>query len=242
MIEALNSLPLFLCLAAFICSAFAAILGQGGGLILMTILVGHFPSQLLIPIHGAIQASSNGSRAFLALPHIKWPIILPVIAGTIIGALIITPFIPSLNWQWLQGIIAIFILWMTWGNGINISRNFKGALPFLGIIQGALGMALGATGPLGNALLLKYGLNKHQLVASNAVIMFTSHIMKIIIFTLIGTQLIQYWQSILALCISSVLGSFAGTPLRHKLPGKYFFPLFKIILTLLALRMLINAF
>lgn len=237
----MNSLPLLLALAAFLCSAFAAILGQGGGLILMTILVGHFPTHVLIPIHAAIQASSNGSRAFLAIPHIKWSIILPVIAGVIVGALIITPMIPFINWQWLQAIIALFILWMTWGKSITLSKKFKGALPSLGLLQGTLGMALGATGPLGNALLLKFGLNKHQLVASNAVIMFTSHVMKILLFSLIGAQLFLYWQSILILCIASVLGSVAGSPLRDKLPEKYFFPLFKITLTLLALRMLINA-
>lgn len=236
-----DSPPIFLTIAAFFCSLLAAILGQGGGLILMTILAGHFPAHALIPIHATIQASSNGSRAFMGIPHIKWPIILPVIVGTIIGALIITPFIPSINWQWLQGIIALFILWMTWGKSLALSNKFKRALTSLGLLQGALGMALGATGPLGNALLLKYGLNKHELVASNAVIMFSSHVIKILLFSLVGTQLIHFWQSILILCIASILGSVIGSPLRHKLPERIFFPLFKIVLTLLALRMLFNA-
>lgn len=68
----------------------------------MTILAGHLPTQALIHIHGVIQASSNGSHVFLALRHIKWPNILPVLVGIIVGASAITPFIPSINWQWLQ--------------------------------------------------------------------------------------------------------------------------------------------
>lgn len=39
------------------------------------------------------------------------------------------------------------------GNGINLNRDFKGALPFLGIIKGSLAMVLGAIGPLGNTRL-----------------------------------------------------------------------------------------
>jgi len=112
----------------------------------------------------------------------------------------------------------------------------------LGFLQGSLGMALGATGPLGNALLFSKGLNKESIVASNAVIMLLSHLIKILFFTLMGVQLLNQTQLLLFLCIAATAGSFVGTYLRKKVPEKIFFPIFKGLLTLLAIRMFLLSF
>ncbi len=229
-------------------SAFAAILGQGGGLLLMGVLAGFMPAPVLISAHAVVQASSNGSRAFLARQSINWAIITPVTFGIIIGAVIIMPFIPVLNWHWMQGIIALYIIWLTWGQKISLPSALKvnlkhgNAFIKLGFLQGSLGMALGATGPLGNALLLSKGLNKEAIVASNAVIMLLSHLVKIFFFSLMGVQLWHYAELLSYLCLAAILGSYVGSFFRKKLPEKIFFPLFKILLTGLAIRMLVLAF
>jgi len=229
-------------------SAFAAILGQGGGLLLMGILAGFVPAPALIAVHAVVQASSNGSRAFLAQRDIKWPLILPVAVGIVLGASLVLPFISIVNWQWMQAVIALYILWLTWGQRLNLPKifntNSKPGLPFikLGFLQGSLGMALGATGPLGNALLLSKGLNKESIVASNAVIMLLSHLIKILFFSLMGVQLLNHALLLLFLCIAATAGSFVGTYLRKKFPEEIFFPIFKGLLTLLAIRMFLLAF
>lgn len=225
-------------------STFAAIMGQGGGLMLMGVLAGAVPANALIAIHGVIQASSNGSRAYLARGDINWTIILPVSAGIVLGAALILPFIPLLNWRWMQGVIALYILWLTWGHllpspNLKISKN-KNRHPFLklGLLQGSLGMALGATGPLGNALLLKKGLGKEAIIASNAFIMLASHVVKAVFFSLLGIQLLAHAKLLITLSLAAIAGSYIGNFFRQSLPEKVFFPLFKILLTLLALRML----
>lgn len=66
--------PLTLALIAlitFATSAFAAILGQGGGLMLMGVLSTTIPAAILIPFHGTVQAASNGSRAFFAFRKVN---------------------------------------------------------------------------------------------------------------------------------------------------------------------------
>ena len=232
-------------------SAFAAMLGQGGGLMLMAVLPGFVPAPALIGIHSVVQASSNGSRAYLSHKHINWPIIWPVAIGIVIGAATILPFIPLLNWQWMQGVIAIYILWLTWGKLISLPKffpckfTFKHILvqPFirLGILQGSLGMALGATGPLGSALLLSQGLSKDGIVASNSVIMLASHLVKILFFSILGVQLLNHALLLVCLCLAAIIGSIIGSRFRNHLPENIFFPLFKGLLTLLALRMLFLA-
>ena len=238
----------YLTLMTTLTSAFAAILGQGGGLLLMGILAGFVPAPALIAVHAVVQASSNGSRAYLAHKHINWPIILPVAVGIVLGASLILPFVPVLNWQWMQGIIALYILWLTWGHLLNLPKSsttgLTPGLPFikLGFLQGGLGMALGATGPLGNALLLSKGLNKESIVASNAVIMLLSHLIKILFFSVMGIQLLDHAQLLLFLCIAATVGSFVGSYFRKNVPERIFFPVFKGLLTLLAIRMFLLAF
>lgn len=229
-------IQLLLSIVTFLTSGFAAVLGQGGGLMLMGVLATAIPPSIIIPFHGIIQAASNGSRAALALKHVHWHIILPIIMGTIFGALFITPFISAINWQWMQILIGIFILWSVWGPGISLSFS----APVIGTLQGSLGVLLGATGPLGNAYLLKKGLGKNDIIASNAIIMFTSHVSKIVVFFLIGTQLQGYWTLIISLSLSAIIGSYVGGLLRNKLNDKIFFMLFKGLLTLLAFNMAIT--
>ena len=226
----------FLGIFTLLTSGFPAVLGQGGGLMLMGVLATVIPPNAIIPFHGIIQAASNGSRAFLALKHIQWNIILPIVLGTIFGALFVSPLINFINWQWMQILIGLFILWSVWGKGISLSIP----APILGLVQGSLGVLLGATGPLGNAYLLKKGLDKHGIIASNAVIMFTSHLIKVFVFFMIGVQLQEYWLLILWLSAAAIIGSFIGNHLRDKLNDKIFFTLFKALLTLLAINMIIK--
>ncbi len=237
-----------LALITLFTSAFAAIMGQGGGLMLMGVLAGSVPASSLIAAHGIIQASSNGSRAFIAKKHINWPIIFPVSLGILLGAVFIVPFIPVLNWQWMQGLIALYILWLTWGYLLpkpswhSLKPTSHQALLKLGVLQGSLGMALGATGPLGNALLLNLGLKKDAIIATNAFIMLLSHLVKIIFFSIMGVQLIRQADLLIYLSLAAIAGSFLGSFFRQRLPEAIFLPLFKAVLTLLALRMLLLAF
>ena len=237
-----------LALITLFTSTFAAIMGQGGGLMLMGVLAGSVPTSSLIAVHGIIQASSNGSRAVIAKKHIHWPILVPIALGILLGAVFIVPLIPVLNWQWMQGVIAFYILWLTWGHllpkqGWNLLKTKSSQALFkLGLLQGGLGMALGATGPLGNALLLNMGLKKEAIIATNALVMFLSHLVKVIFFSAMGVQLIQHTQLLIWLSVAAIAGSYLGSFFRQRLPESIFLPLFKAVLTLLAIRMLILAF
>ena len=214
---------------------------------LMGVLAGSVPPASLIAVHGIIQASSNASRAFIAKHYINWHVLLPVSMGIILGAALIMPFVKIFNWQWMQGIIALYILWLTWGYlvpklGLPLLK-VKSRQPLfkLGLLQGSLGMGLGATGPLGNALLLNLKLKKEAIIATNAAIMLLSHLVKIIFFTAMGVQLAKHAELLIYLSLAAIAGSYLGSFFRQRLPEKIFLPLFKLTLTLLALRMLFLA-
>lgn len=226
--------------ATIFTSGFAAVLGQGGGLILFALLAIYIDLPLLIAIHAVIQTSSNGSRALLAIKHVNWPVIRPIIVGTILGAIIITPVLGITNWQYMEPIMGLYILYITWGKSISFSFNIPFSLFGSGMLQGSLGMILGATGPLSNALLLAKGLGKHAIVSSNAVIMSVSHLMKMVLFSLLGISLSEHTLLLILLSAGAILGSFIGSHLRRKVPDTTFNILFKAILTLLCLKMVLS--
>ncbi len=238
----------------------------------MPVLAGAVSPALLIPVHGCIQIVSNSSRALCSWHHIHKRILLPVLLGTGLGAGIALPLLQQVNWDWMQTIIGLFILYLTWGKAFTwpriklrnkpvpqnkeqcpaielperqhrkIGRWLQTYLPFpfvtLGIFQGSLGMLLGATGPLGSALLLKEKLDKNALVSTNAMIMFISHTVKVALFTMMGFSIVTEIDLVVSLSCAAILGSFCGTRLRIKMNEKLFMRAFRLVLTILALRMI----
>jgi uncharacterized membrane protein YfcA len=99
-------------------------------------------------------------------------------------------------------------------------------------------MMVGATGPLGQAVLLREGLQRDALVVTAALMMTFTHLVKIVLFALLGFSFISYWQIIIGMSVAVVAGALLGTHIRYKIPQDVFRRILKWALTLLALRMI----
>ena len=76
-------LILLLILVATFATAFlSSIFGMLGGLILMGILISFLSVGPAMVLHGLIQATSNGYRAWLNRTDINWKIILTMLVGS----------------------------------------------------------------------------------------------------------------------------------------------------------------
>ena len=76
----------------------SSIFGMLGGLILMGILVSIMPVSQAMVLHGLIQLTSNGYRAWLNRKDISWSIVATLIVGNIIGlaGLVFVAYVPPL--------------------------------------------------------------------------------------------------------------------------------------------------
>lgn len=229
---------IYLSIAALLTSFLAGVIGQGGGMILMTVLAPFIPSSVLIPFHGSVQLASNASRAFFNRNLIQWTLIIPIGVGMLIGGLFAIPIIGLFNGAPLIILAGCFILYSTWRPIKLLAKPKNASLSLLGLIQGHLGIIVGATGPLGNALLKNLKLNVHQVIATNALIMSLSHILKLLAFAFIGVSLWAYWPLLLMMAIASIIGSKLGTLLKNRLPLTPLTFAFKCTLTLLSLNMI----
>jgi uncharacterized membrane protein YfcA len=112
------------------------------------------------------------------------------------------------------------------------------SLALLGFYQTGLGMLAGATGPLGAAVLLQRNKQRDWLVVNTAVYMTLNHLLRVIAFTAIGFSLAPWWQLVLGMILAGIAGSWVGTRLRPLVPQVNFQRWFRVLVSLLAARMI----
>ena len=100
-------------------------------------------------------------------------------------------------------------------------------------------MLIGATGPLGAAVLARRNAQRDWLVVNTAVYMASSHLLKMLAFGMMGFAFADYWLLLLGMVVGVIAGSWLGTQLRQTVPQGNFQFWFKLLVSLLALRMIL---
>ena len=224
---------------AFFTSALAGAVGMGGGILLIASMPGLVPVPAIIPIHAVTQFASNSSRVAFGWSHIDKSLVLPFTVGAVLGAWLGAEIYRDLNLDWLPAIIGFLILVITWVPLPQFKSGGKAALVALGFYQTGLGMLAGATGPLGGAVLRHYNTGRDWLVVNTAVYMSINHLVRVLVFALLGFSFAPWLWLILGMVIAGILGSWAGTKLRSRIPQVLFQRIFKVLVTVLALRMIV---
>jgi len=223
---------------AFMASTLAAVFGMGGGVLLITLMPGLVPAAAIIPLHAVTQLASNGSRALFGWRHIDTRLILPFLLGAALGAAVGALVFEQLNLDWLPGLIGIVILVITWMPLPMVRGAGRWPLVLLGFYQTAIGMVIGASGPLGAALLARRSKRRDWLVVNTAVYMSGNHTLRILAFFVLGFSFADYALLLAGMVLGVVAGSWLGTWLRQYVPELNFHLWFKVLVSLLALRMI----
>ena len=229
---------ILLILLAFGTSTITAITGIGGGMILIAVMPGFLPATAIVPVHAMVQLFANSSRALFGWRFLRWEFVLAFIAGSVIGGLIAAGVTREINLEYTPLIIAAYILFTVWGPKLEFKKPLKGEFVAIGLIQTGLSMLVGATGPMGQAALLGKGLQRDALVVTSALMTSFTHLIKIVLFGLLGFSFISYWEIILGMSAGVICGTLLGTHIRYKIPQALFQNILKWVLTLLALRMI----
>lgn len=228
-------------LLSIITSAVAGIFGLGGGMLLIASLPFFIPPVAIIPIHGITQLVSNSSRALFSFRSVLWRFVPSFLFGSIVSVIALSFVLIEISSNSLPLLIAIYIIASQWSTKFNDFMRQYESFWAAGMIQSGLGLFVGATGPLTTALLSKRSQHKDQIVATNAVMMLISHLLKCILFGIIGFAFLDYLDEIAALAFGAIVGSWLGTYLRKRLPNQMFLHGLKWFLTALAIGMIFNA-
>lgn len=237
-----QSLPAFewslLVAASFFTSMITAVFGIGGGITLLAGMAQLLPAVAVIPIHGAVQAGSNLGRAGLLLQHIRWSFISAFALGAAMGGLIGGSIVVTLPTAILQAALGAFILFVVWGPGIPAWASGQMGVVFQGVLSTILTFFVGATGPFIAAALKPHQLNAMAHVATFAAAMSLQHLLKIVVFAVLGFQYGPYIGLMVSMLATGLLGTLVGTKILSKRTNTSFQRWLNIILTLLGLRLL----
>jgi uncharacterized membrane protein YfcA len=229
---------ILLILIAGATSALTAVTGIGGGMMLIAIMPGFMPAAAIVPVHAVVQLFANSSRALFGWRYLRWEFALAFIAGSIAGGGIAASIAREINLEYTPLFIAAYILFIVWGPPLKFNKPPPGEFVIIGAIQTGLSMLVGATGPLSQAALMARDLKRDALVVSGALMTSFTHLIKVLLFGLMGFSFSSYWQLILGMSMAVIVGALIGTRIRNRVPEALFRRILKWALTLLALRMI----
>ena len=211
-------LILVVILAATFATAFlSSIFGMLGGLILMGILISFLPVGPAMVLHGLIQTTSNGYRAWLNRADINWKIVLTLLIGSSISLIIL--FFIAFQPSQILVIFALGLLpFIAWAVPKELSLDVT--KPPIGVLAGGVvvgtNLIAGVGGPLLDIFFQRVEMTRHQVVATKAVAQTIGHISKIIFF---GGLLVSFntenWPNLTFLIFAIIL-SVVGTTLGKK--------------------------
>ena len=229
--------------AALATSTVSAIVGMAGGTVLIALMLLFFEPLVAVPLHGAIQLVSNGSRAWIQRRHVDRGIALRYSALLLPAGVAGYALLQALPADGARALIGVFVLVATWmpewlwigSHPEQLDRTRRFVL--LGGVVGVLNTTVGATGPLIAPFFLNLGLDRRELIGTKAACQTLGHLAKLAIFGALGFAFAAWALPLVLLCAASAAGSWIGSRLLGHVSERAFVWLYKAVLTAVALHL-----
>ncbi|MCB9203024.1 MAG: sulfite exporter TauE/SafE family protein [Flavobacteriales bacterium] len=193
----------------------SAICGGGASLILIPILNLLLPTSV-VPFSLTIGTfTSSASRIVVFKKHINWKIFLWFVPFSVPAVLLGAYLIKYVNPIYLQLIVALFLIANVPQLFISRKKQKKEEKPYpkfilaiIGFVAGFVSGITGAIGLLFNRFYLKYGLSKEEIVATRAANEIFLHLIKLIIYILLGLYSTPALWLGIAIAIATIISSY----------------------------------
>lgn len=169
--------------AAFLTSILSGIFGMAGGLVFMGLLAWILPVPTALALHGVIQFASNVWRALLHRAHVEWPVLLwfGIGASAAIGFFSLVMFAPTRFYVFLGLGLMPILVWLP-ERWLSLDATNRWHALGGGFASTGLSLVSGVSGPVTDLLFIRARLNRHQVVATKAVMQAVGHASKILVY------------------------------------------------------------
>ena len=222
---------------SLITSLITATFSLGGGSLMITAMALVLPPVVVVPVHACVQIGSNAGRAWVQRVHIQWNFILWLTAGALVGSVLGGRLAYLLPEQWFAAAIGFFVLVTTWLPQPPGLANSRAVQFFGGAIVSAVGMVVGAAGPL-LAAFVRGIPDRRQLVATHAMLNSLQHVIKVAVFAAMGFAFRDYVPLILAMVAAGFVGTTVGSRLLTRVPERVFRLGFRLLLSAVAIGLI----
>ncbi|HUS24848.1 MAG TPA: sulfite exporter TauE/SafE family protein [Candidatus Binatia bacterium] len=226
-------------LAGFLTSALSGVAGLGGG----TILIGLFyalgmPPVEAVPLFAAVQFVSNTSRTVAYAKHVEWHAAGWFLAAAIPATFLMAPLVERVDVNAVRLILAGLILAsLAPARGGDAQLPARPAFVLAGLLNGSIGMFVGATGLFVGRLFLRPEWSKERVIATLAMTQSLGHLLRVAAYGVVGFTVLAQWPMLLPLCVAVIAGTATGRWLNTRLSEEVFARLFKLILLVLSLKL-----
>ena len=224
----------------------SSIFGMLGGLILMGILVSLMKVGPAMILHGLIQMTSNGYRAWLNQKDINWKIVGTLSIGNIsaLAILFFIAFEPDRITVLLALGLLPYIAWAMPSNfAFDVTKTPVGILA--GIVVVGTNLLAGVGGPILDIFFQRVEMTRHQVVATKAVAQFLGHVSKVIFFGgLVASSYSENWPELWLLIIAigaSLVGTTFGKKVLDKINDRTFFSWTQVIMLAVGAVLIVRA-
>lgn len=236
--------PLYaIALAAFLTATLSGIAGIGGGTILIGIFyaIGLAPVQA-VPLHATVQLVSNASRVTAYFRHVEWRAIGWFLLGTTPAPFLIAPLVAQANVHLIELVLAGLII-----ASLIPTKAERSTLParwaylIAGLLNGSIGMFVGATGLFVGRLFMRPEWRKETMIGTLALCQCIGHGMKILGYASVGFLPLSQPEILWPLLLAVVLGTLSGKLLNQRLSEERFRKLITLILWVMSVKLLFDA-
>lgn len=232
MLEASDIVLVVVCLSV---SLFSASIGTSAGVnfaAMATVL----PPAVVVPIHGLVEGLSSAIRWILFREYVNYRFLVAFTLGGSIGLLAGWPFIGAFSDEGLKTLLGAFFLFTTWA-----PLGWMRLPPLLGgASTSSLSVLVGATGPLVAALIARQEPDHRVVIGTQGACTTFQHWGKVLLFSVWGFSFANYAGLIVALTLTTVIGTWLGKRILLRVPQRVLRLTLKLIVTVLGLRLLLQ--
>lgn len=231
--------PVFLVLVigSFVAAVFGAAFSAGGAQIILAVTSTVLPVQAIVPIHSTLLIGSTATRTWMFREYIDWKIVVPFLTGSLVGAAIGARVYVELPEAVVATAIGLLMLVAIWLPRIPWRPRLRHPWAIVGFLH-TLFSTLFAFGAVLHSVILHTGLERKEIVGTMAGALVGMSALKIIGYVSFGFDYSPYFTVIAAAVVANVLGTIVGKHLGEFLPEPWFRLIFRILVTVTALRLL----
>lgn len=219
-------------------SVLSAVVGMAGGVTLLSLMTFFLSWEVIVPVHGMVQLTSNSSRAFFLKSHVRKDIFWAYVAGTPIGVLLSLYLLKEILDRNVPLLLLVCLIFYVLFKPKKLPPLKIPPMAYAGVgaLAGLFALLIGATGPLIAPFFIRDDLSKEEIVATKASVQLVTHFIKIPSFVYLGFAYGDHIFLILIMSAGAVVGTYLGVQILGKVSQNLFLWLYKTALLVAALR------
>jgi uncharacterized membrane protein YfcA len=231
-------MELILIISSILTAIISAVIGMGGGVLLLSIMTFFLPAQSLIPIHGVVQLISNSTRVFYLKAHVKWDYYKYFIIGLPLGAIGSTLLLKNIfSKQYIYLLLSLIIFYAVFKpKKLPEFKVKQKNWIFIGLFTGFLAILVGAVGPMLAVFFIRDDFEKEEIISTKAMMQLSAHLIKIPAFLYLDFDYFSNLFLISIMGIGVIIGTKLGVTILKSVDKDIFKLLFKSVLFIAGIR------